>query len=773
MLGIFCFYVFLTKELFMKKVIIVLCFFSQCFGVAQQKMAIIPLPEHYYFTNNQFTLDNTTAIVSEEPDDFETVYLATAIKAQTGFNLLPQKASKATHKIKLVLDEDFAEEAYYLKITCTDILIKAKSAPGLFYGIQSFLQLLPSTFSTVKTVDLQGVVIHDQPKFAWRGMHLDVARHFFSKDFVKKYIDFLALYKMNVFHWHLTDDQGWRIQIKKYPKLTQIGAWRNGSMIGHYREQKFDTLRYGGYYTQEEIKEVVAYAQERHITIVPEIEMPGHAVAAIASYPFLSCTANAIEVEKKWGVFDDVFCPKNETFQFLEDVLTEVMPLFPSEYIHIGGDECPKNNWKKCAHCQSLIQKEGLKDEHELQSYFIKRIEKFINAHGKKIIGWDEILEGGLAPNAAVMSWRGTEGGIAAAKLQHKVVMSPGSHCYFDHYQGDPQNEPLAIGGYTTLEKVYSFNPVPKELSDEQKKYILGAQANVWTEYITNEAHVEYMVFPRICALSEVLWGTADTQKFSEFRERLFTHFNLLDAKNIHYSKSIFNLSFESKPSESKPGYLEISLLSALQDKGTFYTLDGSQPTIASNAYDKPIFINRPATLKTAYFDGGISKGKTLEQEIIFSKSTAQKITLKNLPDSRYFGNGAVGLIDGIKGNPARFGKNWLGFLGKDMEANLDLGIVTEFSQLKLTAVNAEESWIYLPSEVALYVSKDGKKYKLVKKINASEIQAINGDIQLSLEKKKKAQYLKVILKNYGIIPDGKEGGGNPAWLFVDEIQID
>lgn len=755
----------------MKKVLTTLCFFFQFLGTSQSKMTIIPLPEHYFFTNDSFTLDGSTEIVSEDIHTFEISYLREALKESFGFSLSKKKISKATHKIKLLLEEDFDDDAYYLKITCTEIIIKAKSSQGLFYGIQSLLQLFPVT-SSAKSISLQGIVIHDKPKFSWRGMHLDVSRHFFSKEFVKKYIDYLALYKMNVFHWHLTDDQGWRIQIKKYPKLTEVGAWRNGSMVGHYSEQKFDTIHYGGFYTQEDIKEVVAYAQKRHIAVVPEIEMPGHAVAAIASYPFLSCTGKSIPVEKKWGVFEDVFCPKEETFQFLEDVLTEVMPLFPSEYIHIGGDECPKTNWKKCEHCQALIQKEGLKDEHELQSYFIRRIEKFINAHGKKIIGWDEILEGGLAPNAAVMSWRGTEGGIAAAKLKHAVVMTPGSHCYFDHYQADPQYEPVAIGGYTPLEKVYAFNPVPKELNDEEKKYILGAQANVWSEYITSDSHVEYMVFPRICALSEVLWGTSNSQDFKDFRTRLFAHFALLDAKKINYSKSIFNLSVTSKPATQQNGKLEISLESAFGSQGIYYTLDGSVPSISSQKYEGPFTEDHSVFVKAAYFENGIAKGKIIEQELFVAKSTAQNISLKELPDQRYFGNGAQTLVDGIKGNPSKFGKNWLGFLGKDLEASIDLGQIAEIDQLKLGTVKAEESWIYLPAEVALYVSKDAKKYKLIQKMSSAEIENSKGLISLDLKKKKKGQYFKVIVKNYGIIPEGKEGSGNPSWLFVDEIQL-
>ncbi len=436
-------------------------------------------------------------------------------------------------------------ENYHLDIDEKHITILAEGkGAGFFYGLQSLFQLMPvvahapNKMAPNSTISIPCLHIKDSPKYSWRGMHLDVCRHFFPKEFIKKYIDLLAMYKFNTFHWHLTEDQGWRIEIKKYPKLTEIGAYRNGSTIGLVKDKKFDNVRYGGFYTQEDIKEVVAYASERYITIVPEIEMPGHSVAAIASYPYLSCSGKQIEVEKAWGVFDDVYCPKEETFTFLQDVLTEVIALFPGKYIHIGGDECPKESWKKCVNCQALIKKEGLKDEHELQSYFIRRIEKFVNSKGKQIIGWDEILEGGLAPNASVMSWRGTEGGIAAAKQKHFVVMSPGKPCYFDHYQSkDKSKEPLAIGGFNPLDSVYNYDPTPKVLSLEEQKYIMGAQGNVWTEYINTEEQVEYMAVPRMCALAEALWTPRENKNYTNFIARLKQNSKLLDRMNVNYAK--------------------------------------------------------------------------------------------------------------------------------------------------------------------------------------------------------------------------------------------
>jgi len=528
------------KYLLMKTTYTFLLFLLISLSFSQNNIDFIPKPQNTLVGKGSFYINTKTYIQADE-NSFEANYLKEAIQIQTGLHL--KITSKNNSKnIQLVLLEpkiaNFNKEQYEIVVSDSEIVISALTNQGLFYGIQTLLQMVP--FEKKNEIAIPWIKISDAPKYAWRGMHLDVCRHYFPITFIKKYIDYLAHYKMNTFHWHLTEDQGWRIEIKKYPKLTEVGAWRNGSMVGRYDDQKFDDKKYGGFYTQEEIKEVVAYASQRHITIIPEIEMPGHSLAALAAYPELSCTGGPFEVGKKWGVFDDVYCPKEETFTFLENVLTEVLALFPSEYIHIGGDECPKTRWKSCAHCQKIIQEKGLKDEHELQSYFIQRIEKFVNSNGRKIIGWDEILEGGLAPNAAVMSWRGTEGGIAAAKQKHYVVMTPGSHCYFDHYQGKPENEPLAIGGFTSLEKVYNFNPMPKELDLEEQKYILGAQANVWTEYILTPEQVEYMIMPRMSALAEVLWGTANPENYLDFKTRLQGQENWLKNNNINYRKTSF-----------------------------------------------------------------------------------------------------------------------------------------------------------------------------------------------------------------------------------------
>ena len=495
---------------------------------------IIPKPEKIEINDGNFLLNDKTIIaVSDETKKIGEL-LANELKPSTGLPLPVEISASGDNKISLELVENttLGDEGYELISTTDGIKITAGKPAGLFYGCQSLKQLLPQEiFSKTLTENVKWeipcVSIFDKPRFKWRGLMLDPCRHFWDINFVKKYIDLMALHKMNSFHWHLTEDQGWRIEIKKYPKLTEVAAWRNE-----------DGKKYGGFYSQDQIREIVEYAAERFITVLPEIEMPGHSVAAIAAYPELSCFDEPAEIPTTWGVFENVYCAGNEnTFQFLEDVLTEVFDLFPGEYIHIGGDECPKANWKKCPKCQERIKNENLNNEDELQSYFIKRMEKFINKNGKRLVGWDEILEGGLAPNATVMSWRGTEGGIAAAKQGHDVVMSPVTHCYLDFPQ--KEDEKIDIGGCTTTttEKAYEFEPIPDELSDEEAKHVLGGQGNLWTEHIPTVERAEEMVYPRASALAEKLWSSKESTDFDDFKKRLDKHLKRLEILNVNYFK--------------------------------------------------------------------------------------------------------------------------------------------------------------------------------------------------------------------------------------------
>lgn len=502
-----------------------------------KRISVVPKPLNSEIKEGEFEFNKNTSIHYEGEELKSTAnYLQEQIKKITGWQLdLKKKLDQNQIQIMLGASDTLGTEGYKFIASEGTVEISAFKANGAFYGVQTLLQLVFNGKKDDGGFEIPCAEITDKPKFSWRGMHLDVCRHFFPKEFIKKYIDILAMHKMNTFHWHLTEDQGWRIEIKQYPKLQEISSKRKGTVIKK-NWGKYDGIPHGGYYTQEEVKEIVAYAKERFITIVPEIEMPGHSLAALAAYPELGCTGGPYEVSQTWGVFNDVYCAGNEkTFEFLQNVVSEVIDLFPGEFFHVGGDECPKKAWEKCPKCQKRIAKEGLKNEHELQSYFIERMEKFLNSKGKRLIGWDEILEGGLAPNATVMSWRGEKGGIEAAEMGHDVVMSPGSHCYFDHYQGDTASEPFAIGGFTTLEKTYSYNPVPAELSPEKSKHILGCQGNVWTEYILDEDHVEYMALPRMCALAEVGWLPAELKNEDGFLNRMKMHYNYLDFNDVNY----------------------------------------------------------------------------------------------------------------------------------------------------------------------------------------------------------------------------------------------
>lgn len=516
---------------------------------------IIPKPLSLTQNIGAFVLHNNTGIVAPNQADWlqAIAFLQNKIKIAAGFDIAVNEVAK---KQNIVFEEDKTitnKEGYRLDISKNQIIIKASTANGAFYAIQTLRQLLPNDIEATKVTDRRWIIpcctIVDEPRYTWRGMHLDVGRHFFTVDFLKKYIDLMAMHKFNRFHWHLTEDQGWRIEIKKYPRLTEVGGYRKGTLTGRHSDnpERYDGQAYGGFYTQEQIKEVVQYATERFVMVIPEIEMPGHSLAALAAYPELACDQGPFEAAMKWGVFRPVYCPKEETFTFLQDVLTEVMALFPSEYIHIGGDEVMKESWAESEFCQQLMEREKLSNEEELQSYFIRRIEKFLNSKGKKLIGWDEILEGGLSDNATVMSWRGTEGGISAARAHHDAIMSPGSHCYFDHYQvgtkAQKDKEPIAIGGFTSVKKVYSYDPTPEELSPEEAKHILGAQGNVWTEYIKTSTHVEYMVYPRAVALAEVVWTPQDDRIWREFQPRLLRHLGRLDVLGVNYAKHIMTPS--------------------------------------------------------------------------------------------------------------------------------------------------------------------------------------------------------------------------------------
>jgi hexosaminidase len=537
----------------MKKVIIALslCLYG-CSAMGQVDYNIIPIPRKLEAQAGVFAVNEKTVIAA--PSSFAEVAELLNLhlnRVGAGRNKVVSTASKkASNVVQFVQNDTIAEEGYTLEVTVKQIIVTSKTAKGAFYAVQTLLQLLSTDVFKTTNTDLSSVPhegmygvpcckIEDAPRYAYRGMHLDVARHFSPVSFIKKYIDLLAMHKFNTFHWHLTDDQGWRIEIKKYPKLTEISSKRKETLIGRDRKNpRYDGKEYGGFYTQEDIKEVVAYAQKRFITIIPEIEMPGHAQAVLAAYPELGCNQDKISaVWTSWGVSYDVFCPREETFTFLENVLSEVVELFPSPYIHIGGDECPKEQWKTSRFCQNLMKREGLKDEHELQSYFIRRIDKFVTSKGRKIIGWDEILEGGISPNATIMSWRGEQGGIAAAKENHDVIMTPDRFVYLDYFQSGLKTDSMNVGIYLPLDKVYGYDPAPKELTETQQRRIIGFQGNVWTEYMADTDRIEYMTYPRACALAETAWSPKSAKNFVDFEKRLRVHKKRLDNLKVNYFK--------------------------------------------------------------------------------------------------------------------------------------------------------------------------------------------------------------------------------------------
>ncbi|WP_211323793.1 beta-N-acetylhexosaminidase [Chitinophaga dinghuensis] len=737
-------------------------------NVPKGKVSIIPMPVSVQEKADSFLLNKRTVIVASNEADKQTASLFNSwLKELAGYEL--QIAAQGDNNaIILHSAADSANaEGYTLDVNNKTVTINGNTSAGTFYGVQTLIQLLP--VEKASEMYIPGADIKDQPRFAYRGLHLDVCRHFFPVDFIKKYIDLMAMHKFNTFHWHLTDDQGWRIEIKRYPRLQEVASKRKESMVGHYNDGKYDGKPYGGFYTQEEVKEVVKYAAEHFVTVIPEIEMPGHALAALAAYPNLGCTGGPYEVGTRWGVLDDVFCAGNDSvYTFLEGVMDEVLPLFPSKYIHIGGDECPKVRWQKCPKCQARIKALGLKDEHALQSYVIQRMEKYLNSKGRQIIGWDEILEGGLAPNATVMSWRGMEGGIAAAKQHHNVIMTPGSHVYFDHYQSKGKTEPLAIGGFTPVSKVYEFEPVPKELTAEEAKYIKGAQANLWSEYIGSTGHMEYMVYPRATALAEVLWSQPEKRDYNNFLDRLKLHVKRLDLKKVNYAKHVFEVM--GNVDDNHKGGVEVKLDAKLDGGKIYFTTDSTAPTPQSTAYTAPVQIQQTSTVRAQVFQDGKPFGNEYSQHFLFHKGLGKKVTLNAPPDQAYNPGSSFALVNGIEGISSFNDNQWFGYKNGDMVAVIELDSIQDIRQVGMNTLNFKTNWIYPPKTVVFSVSEDGKQYKEVYKqsaFNQNGINQVRGNITPV-----RAKFVKMEAQRFGIIPAGGEGAGNPAWLFVDEMII-
>jgi len=743
---------------------------------------IIPLPNEILVQQGpSFMLDKNVKIVYPAGNEMmkkNASFLSQYVKDNTGLILKTQTGKKDKKVIILSLGlKSNNSEAYQLTVTSKSITITGASEAGVFYGIQTLRKSIPVN-KTAK-VECPAVVINDAPRFSYRGMHLDVSRHFFNIDEVKTYIDMLALHNVNTFHWHLSDDQGWRIVINKYPGLTEIGSKRPETVIGH-NSGKYDGIPYGGFYTQAQAREIVAYAKDRYINVIPEIDLPGHMLGALSAYPELGCTGGPYAIWRQWGVSADVLCIGNDkTLAFIKDVLTEITEIFPSKYIHIGGDECPKTSWEKCPKCQARIKSLGLvadskhTAEERLQSYVISYAENVLKEKGRQIIGWDEILEGGIAPNATVMSWRGMDGGIEAARQNHDVIMTPFQYVYFDYGQTtDTKSEPISIGGYTPVSKVYSWEPVPAVLNDEQKKHIIGAQANVWTEYITTFKQVEYMALPRLAALCEVQWTNPELKNYQDFLTRIPRLIEFYKLYNYNYAKHIFDITadFTSNPND---GCVDV-VLNDLEHQPIHYTLDGTTPSINSPVYVSPLKIKESVILNAAIFRNQ-EAGKILSENIQFSKSTAKPITaLEPLAGSFQF-KGVSTLVDGLNGTKNYKTGRWIGFYQNDMNVVIDLGKITSIQDAAISTCVEKGDWIFDARSFSVEVSTDGVNFTPVASENypAMQQQDANGVFNHKLSfSPVQTRYVKVFAATEKSIPEWHGGKGNPGFLFVDEITL-
>lgn len=755
-----------------------------CSGKLQKAdYQVIPLPKNITENVNErpFILSKDVIVTypTSQADLLkEANFLTEFLNEILGYELKVEASdSFKTGAINLSVDPTLFTEkdSYKIIVNEDNINITSSEASSLFYAIQTLRKSLPFD-AKGKNIAMPAAEIYDYPRFSHRGMMLDVSRHIFPLDSIKEYIDLMALHNMNKFHLHLTDDQGWRIEIKKYPELTEVGAWRSGTKIG--KSETFDTIRYGGYYTQEELRDLVKYAADRHITIIPEIDLPGHQLAALATYPELGCTGGPYEVWKQWGVADDVICAGNEdAMRFLEDVLTEVMDIFPSEYIHIGGDECPKVRWEQCPKCQAKIKELGFKDddhfkaENYLQSYVMTRMEKFVEDHGRKVIGWDEILEGGLGPNVTVMSWRSIDGGKEGAKQHHDVIMTPCSHLYFDYYQTDnTDDEPLAIGGYIPVERVYEFEPIPSDLTEDEAKHILGAQANLWVEYIKDMNTVFYRILPRMDALTEVQWVLPEQKDYDSFRKRAYKMVEFYDLKGWNYAKHIFDINVEIVPNvEAK--CIDVTM-SKFGEGDILYTLDGSDPLANGTKYTEALKLTENAKLR-AIVKRAKSVGKEFKTDIELSKSSMKPIKLKNEPHENYRFDGANTLIDGLSGGKNYKTGRWIAFFGENLDAKIDMIEEQEISNLSFQCNLTKGDWIFNAKSVKVLGSNDGENYEEIHHQEFPiETIAEDGVLSYSVDfEKTSVRYVNIIIEPH-MCPEGHSGYGYPAWIFVDELKI-
>lgn len=766
----------------------VLCIlFSTCFYACSEKRTlnsdyeIIPKPLDVNCKGDaSFLLKDGVAVIYPEnnqkmQDNAE--FLVDYVEKQTGVKLTSHAGMPVDGAICLTLDlNDDNAEAYKLIVNDKRVCISGASEAGVFYGIQTLRKSLPVAQDI--NVNLSAVEIYDKPRFAYRGAMLDVARHFYTVDEVKTFIDMLALHNINRFHWHLTDDQGWRIEIKKYPKLMSVASERKETVVGRWYSGIYDGKPYGGYYTQDELRDVIDYAAKRHITIIPEVDLPGHMQAALTAYPELGCTGGPYEVRTIWGVSQDVLCVGNDfTLQFVKDVLSEVADIFPSEYIHIGGDECPKVRWEKCPKCQERIKSLGLKSdakhtkEQRLQSYMIQEAAKYLKEKGKRIIGWTEILEGGLVPDATLMSWIGESGGIEAAHQHHDVIMTPNTYLYFDYYQSKKvEDEPLAIGGYLPIEKTYNYEPMPKELTEEEQQYIKGVQANLWTEYIPVFSQVQYMVLPRLGAAAEVQWTDPSKKDYKDFLRRVPYLVAVYDCYGWNYATHVYDVNVDMK-ADTVNHVLNVQL-STMADDPIYYTLDGQDPTEKSLKYTKPFTIDQSVVLKTMAVHPDRTS-KISVDTIRFNKATLKPVVLLQPNESRFSPDGPVVLVDGRNGNHSFDTGAWLAVAGNDLEAVINMQAETILSSASVHVYVRKDAWLFDARGFSVSVSSDNKNYKEVASQEYKQMQESDSDgiieHELSFDPCK-ATYVKIKVISEKSMPDWHWDAGKAPFLLVDEI---
>lgn len=719
-----------------------------------QEIDIIPKPNNMEFGSGKLDVSEGFALetqnMSTESADRLSNYLHNNLT-------ISSKGKKLQLMLETAKDSLQSDEFYSLKIDKKGVQISAVAETGLFYGIQSLIQLAENQ------TEIPFLQIKDSPRFAYRGLMLDVSRHFFSMDYLKKQIDMLARYKLNRFHWHLTDGPGWRIEIKKYPELTNTAAWRAHASWKEWWDSGRKYLKegtpgaYGGYFTQEQARELVKYAAERHITVIPEIEMPGHSEEVLAVYPQLSCTGKPYTSSE--------FCIGNEeTFEFLENVLSEIIDIFPSEYIHVGGDEASREHWKKCPKCQARMKAEGLTDEAELQSYLIKRIERFLQSKGRRLLGWDEILEGGLAPEATVMSWRGEEGGITAVQSGHDAVMTPGEFCYFDSYQANPDTQPEAIGGFLPIEKVYSYNPVSPKLSAEEGKRVLGVQANLWAEYIPTEKHAEYMLYPRLLALSEVAWTQSENKLWTDFRLRVNKAVGQLQSKGYNTFALSDEVAFTHDVDSAKNA-ISVTLSTEKAPVEIRYTKDGSQPNAQSPIYENPISVKDSAIISAQLFQGENPIGKPVTRRFDYHKAIGKDVAY-NIPINQYYpAGGEKALVNGLAGGLSHGDGRWQGFMTNGMDVTIDLGSPQPITFVSARFMQSIAPWIWFPKTVVISVSEDNKTFAELARVENKVPDKEPGTLfqDFGWKGKATARYIR-----YKAIPNGIKGG----WVFVDEVVV-